>query len=397
MNVVMVSSFPAFPTTAGNRSRICRLALAIRELGHQLTFVLLESKYEAADDAAHEAAFGKGGYIRIARKHWPAKWAWSAAVGAARRGLRLAGIEAAYYSALDRFRDRDFEKALRGLGLRPDAVVVEYVLDSWAFDAFPRTARRVLDTHDAFADRHKGYLERGIRDYWVSLKPQEENAGFRRAQVVLAIQHEEAQRFRAQLARDARPGDPEVAVVGHLLGLVDTPVHYEADDVAMFLASDNPANADALRGFMEHILPHVVRAIPGFELQLAGAICGAVPDLPNVRKLGWVDDVGAAFARVPLSVNPMLAGTGIAIKLLEAMACGVATVSTETGVRGLPGSLRKGVVVVRDDDAPGFAAAVVRLARSAELRRGMGMAAREDARCWNAGHLAALQRCLART
>ena len=63
MKVVLVSSFPAFPTNAGNRSRIRQLAAAIRELGHELTFVYLESPWEDCDDAAHEAAFGA--FVRI--------------------------------------------------------------------------------------------------------------------------------------------------------------------------------------------------------------------------------------------------------------------------------------------------------------------------------------------
>jgi len=395
MRVVLVTRFPAFPTTAGNRSRIRQLALAIRELGHELHFVYLESKWETCDDAAHEAAFGKGRYVHIPSRAWPAKRAAGAAIGATKRLLRLAGVDAAYYSDLDRFRDRDFLRALRRLDLRPDAVVVEYVLDSWAFAAFAPTARRILDTHDAFADRHKGYVERGIRDYWVSLRPATENAGFRRADVVLAIHEEEARRFARQLAGDHKAADPRVAVVGHLLEISADEIGYGADDSAVFLASDNSANKHALHAFLEHVLPRVVREIPAFDLKLAGSICRDVADVKNVTKLGWVEDVQAVFAHAPLSVNPMLAGTGINIKLLEAMACGVPSVTTATGARGVPEGLRSGMCVVEDDNAEGFAAAVVRFARDAELRRAKGLAAREDARRWNATHSSELSRCLA--
>jgi polysaccharide biosynthesis protein PslH len=395
MKVVLVSSFPAFPATAGNRSRIRRLARAIQDLGHDLTFVYLESKWDPSDDAAHAAAFGKDNYIRIAKQHWRAKWAFGAAVGAAKQLLRMAGIEAAYYSTLDRFRDRDFFAQLARLDLRPDVVVVEYVLDSWAFEAFPKTARRVLDTHDAFADRHKAYRARGIRDYWVSYRPATESAGLRRADVVLAIQPEEAQRFRTQLASDPASSSPEVVVVGHLLELDDAQVDYGVDHAAVFVASDNAANRHAIQTFFDHTLPQVVRALPAFELRLAGSICQTVPDLPNVKKLGWVNDMNSVFAQAPLSINPMLAGTGINIKLLEAMAAGVPTVSTNTGARGLPASLRAGICVVPDDQASAFAAEIIRFAGDATLRRETGLAAREDARQWNARQQAELRRSLA--
>lgn len=394
MRVVLVSSFPAFPSTAGNRSRIRQLALSIKALGHDLTFVLLESKWEACDDAAHEAAFGHGNYIRIEKKCWRARWARDVTMGAAKRALRMLGVKAAYYSTLDRFRDRHFVERLAGLDVRPDAVVVEYVLDSWAFDAFPKNARRILDTHDAFADRHKGYVARGIENYWVSLRPQGENIGFRRADVVLAIQQDEAQRFRRQLASNGKADNPEVAVVGHLLELGDSTVDYQIDGSAVFVASDNPANRHAIHAFIDGVLPRVVREVPGFDLKLAGSICGAVGDVRNVTKLGWVDDLGTVFAQSPFSINPMLTGTGINIKLLDAMAAGVPTVSTATGARGLPESLRQGVCVVADGDAEGFAVAMIRLASDPKLRREMGLAAQQDARSWQDEQLRELSRCL---
>lgn len=395
MRIVLVSSFPAFPANAGNRSRIRQLALAIKELGHDLTFVLLQSRWDCPDDGAHEAAFGTANYVKIEKKYWFEKWTRDVVLGGVKRVLQLAGVEAAYYSTLDRFRDRGFMVGLEQLDVRPDAVIVEYVLDSWAFDAFPKTVRRVLDTHDAFGDRHKGYVERGIRNYWVSLRPESENRGFRRAHAVLAIQQEEAVRFRRQLASERRVSDPEVFVVSHLLEMNEFETNYEINDSAVFLASDNPANRHALNAFAEKVLPLVVREIPRFDLKLAGSICHGFRSLPNVTKLGWVDDVKTVFAQAPLSINPMLAGTGINIKLLEAMALGVPTVSTTTGARGVPETMRAGVLVVPDDDAPAFAGALVRLARDTNLRRAMGVAARADASRWNTAQLAELSRCLA--
>jgi glycosyltransferase involved in cell wall biosynthesis len=394
MKVLLVSGFPAFPATAGNRSRIRQLALSIKALGHDLTFVYLESKWEVCDDAAHEKAFGAGNYVKLEKKNWRGKWARELVRGIAKRVQQLVGIEAGYYSKLDRFRDRDFLTELAKLDVQPNVVIIEYVLDSWAFEAFPRTARRVLDAHDAFADRHKDYVARGIKNFWVSFRPESENAGFRRADVVLAIQPEEAQRFLLQLAREGGASNPQVAVVSHFLKLGEEDVHYEIDNSAVFLASDNPSNRNAMQFFVDNVMPHVVSEIPLFDLKLVGSICQAVPDMPNITKLGWVDDAHQVFAGAPLSINPMLTGTGINIKLLDAMASGVPTISTETGARGLPDSSRKGVVVVPDHDARAFAAAVIRFARDSGLRREIGMAAREDATRWNARQGAELNRCL---
>jgi polysaccharide biosynthesis protein PslH len=422
VKVALVTSFPAFPATAGNRSRIQQLAKAVMELGNELTFVLLPGENEFVDDAAHEAAFGKARYVKItgrsAGPNWPGKWTlrqvknglvlardrvagyragrWMLRQMAARRYqlLRLIGLHAPYYSALDRFRDPEWARQLARLGKDVDAVIVEYVFYSWAFDCFPESALRVLDAHDAFAERHRSYLAEGVSDYWISLRPQDESAGFRRADAILAIQQEEAQRFRRQLAAYGNEGGPEVVLVSHLMEQADAPVACDIGRAAIFLASANSANRHAVESFIRNVLPRVVRELPDFDLKLAGSICAHVPDMPNVTKLGWVQDVRTAFAQAAVSINPILLGTGINIKMLEAMAAGMPTISTATGIRGLPESYRNGVLAVADDDHAAFAAAIVRLAKDAELRRTLGRAAFDDARRWNTEQVAALSNCL---
>lgn len=424
----MVSSHPAFPASAGNSSRIQQLARAVLQLGHELTFVLVPLTREPVDDAAHFDLLGPGRYVRLTgertvpprppERNWPGKWTLGRlARGLEKAGDRIAehapgrwllrqgvrgdyalqqvlGREAAYYSSLDALFDAGWARQLEETGRDADAVIVEYVFNSWAFACFPASATRVLDTHDAFADRHRPYLALGISDFWISLRAADENAGFRRADLVLAIQEREAQRFRHQLAADAGGRGPQVAVVSHLMPQPPVAVDAGVDDKALFVASDNATNRHAVDGLVRDVLPRVVREIPHFDLRVAGSISAHVAASPNITRLGWIDDVHEAYAQAPLSVNPLQVGTGINIKLLEAMAAGVPTVSTATGARGLPESFRAGVVTVPDQDPVAFAAQVVRLARSAEARRAVGRAAFEDARHWNRQQLATLATCL---
>ncbi len=79
---------------------------------------------------------------------------------------------------------------------------------------------------------------------------------------------------------------------------------------------------------------------------MAGRICEWLPDTPHVTKLGFVGDLKNVFEAAPLAINPVLLGSGINIKLLEAMAAALPTVSTVTGARGLPEAFSGGVVVV---------------------------------------------------
>ncbi|QLQ27384.1 glycosyltransferase family 4 protein [Pseudoxanthomonas mexicana] len=401
MRVALISMTPVFPAKAGHSVRILQLCKAIRALGHELTFVHVSSKLDTQkpDTASHVEFFGEQHYLHLHDGPRGARAVFWLRGKLRRRWRKILcglGYEHSHYSRLDENWRNAWTHQLRALDRRFDAVVVEYAFNSHALDAFPASTRKLLDTHDAFADRHRPFVARGFRKgYWVSLKPQDENRGLRRADAVIAIQAQEAEHFRQQLTRDgAVERNPEIAVVSHFIGL-DQPVpDHSVDHAALYVGTNMLSNQISLGQFLEHVLPRVVSAIPDFRLRLAGSICNWAPDLPNVEKLGFVDDLRLAFARAPLSVNPTIAGTGINIKLLDAMGAGVPTISTLTGARGLGAQFRNGLRVVPDHDHDAFADHVIRLSKDADLRRSLGLAAFADAQRWNEGQLAALDRCL---
>ena len=65
----------------------------------------------------------------------------------------------------------------------------------------------------------------------------------------------------------------------------------------------------------------------------------------------------------------MLVGTGINIKVLDALALAVPVVATQSGVRGLPSDIRDGIRIVEDNDFLGFASEMLTLIRSESLRQ----------------------------
>jgi glycosyltransferase involved in cell wall biosynthesis len=162
----------------------------------------------------------------------------------------------------------------------------------------------------------------------------------------------------------------------------------------LFLGSGNDANIISLKGFLRNIMPLVRAARPDIRLVLAGGICGKIEDEEGILKLGRVDDVKDAFTRAPLSINPITLGTGINIKLLDALAAGVPTISTRTGARGLSDRYRGGVVIVDDNDHRGFADAILQLASSHDQRQELGNRAFEDAIEWNRQQMTTLDNIL---
>jgi len=56
---------------------------------------------------------------------------------------------------------------------------------------------------------------------------------------------------------------------------------------------------------------------------------------PQIEMLGYVDDVRPWLSRCSLFVCPILSGSGVRVKLLEAFASGIPVLSTRIGAEGL--------------------------------------------------------------
>jgi glycosyltransferase involved in cell wall biosynthesis len=131
---------------------------------------------------------------------------------------------------------------------------------------------------------------------------------------------------------------------------------------ALFVASFSyEPNRDGLRFLLEEVFPRVWAQLPDARLALVGAGLERPPsEDPRVEALGFVEDLGGAYARARCVVVPLLRGGGTPLKLLEALAYGLPVVATPRATSGLEG-LHDGEHCLIAGDAPAFAAALVRV------------------------------------
>jgi sugar transferase (PEP-CTERM/EpsH1 system associated) len=137
-------------------------------------------------------------------------------------------------------------------------------------------------------------------------------------------------------------------------------------------------NSDAVAWFATDILPLVRRQISDARLTIVGrdptpAVRELALRVPGVRVTGTVPDIRPYLAGGAVVVVPLRVGGGTRLKIFEAMAMEKAIVSTRIGAEGLP--VRDGDELLLADDAPSFAAAVVRLLQDPVAARRLGEAA----------------------
>jgi glycosyltransferase involved in cell wall biosynthesis len=144
------------------------------------------------------------------------------------------------------------------------------------------------------------------------------------------------------------------------------------------------------------IMPLVWKVFPDVKLNvIAGPHFEAAADAakkrgllapdPRIRIQGFVEDVRPAYRECDIAAIPLPVSAGTNIKLMEAMACGRAVVSTALGCQGL-GLQNESDLLIREV-GPAFAEAIVHLLRHEAVRLGIASKGRKTAEArfgWNA-------------
>jgi polysaccharide biosynthesis protein PslH len=147
-------------------------------------------------------------------------------------------------------------------------------------------------------------------------------------------------------------------------------------------------NVEGAIWLAKEIMPLVREKIPGATLLLAGSSpLKTVRDLEGegIRVTGWIPDIRDAYNSSRIFVAPMLTGSGLQNKLLEAMAMELPCITTSLANDALQARDRAEVIVA--DSAAGIAAAIIELLGNSDLARQISAAGHRMVRgryCWRA-------------
>ena len=117
------------------------------------------------------------------------------------------------------------------------------------------------------------------------------------------------------------------------------PVRREPGTMLFIGSFRHVPNLTAIEWFLRHVLPLILERNPEARLVVVGS------DPPprdlfekagrSVELVGFVEDIRSELARRAVFVCPILSGSGVRVKLLEAFASGIPVVSTRMGAEGL--------------------------------------------------------------
>ena len=151
----------------------------------------------------------------------------------------------------------------------------------------------------------------------------------------------------------------------------------EVDSLFHIGAMDWQPNVDGVRWLLDEVWPLLHREMPQLRLYLAGRKMPAdllTMQQEGVTVMGEVADAAAFMAGKQLNVVPLQVGSGLRIKIIEAMAQGKTVISTSVGASGI--ACRDGEHLLVADTPEQFVARVKRCVAEPEWARQIGQNAR---------------------
>jgi glycosyltransferase involved in cell wall biosynthesis len=154
------------------------------------------------------------------------------------------------------------------------------------------------------------------------------------------------------------------------------------DDVLRMLFVGNyrhTPNRDAVHFFVKRILPSIHQEVPNAQFWVVGGNAQMLDQKllqasNSVQVAGYVNDVRSAYGKSAVFVAPILTGTGMRVKLLEALSMGMAVAATPLAAQGF--HCEAGDALLVADTPERFVAATVRLLKDLKLRKTLGKNAR---------------------
>ena len=310
MNILVFSPTLSHPQNEGNCKRIFTLTKYLQTLGHTIHFVY----------------FTQSGLSRKSFELMLNEWDTLTIIDKTTTfDLSTTGYE------LDAWYQDDISPIVNEVVETFDieVVLVNYIMQSKLLEYLPKNILKIIDTHDTFADRYLMYQENNAPAYtWYSVSKEDEIRALNRADIILAIQKEEADYFSTVT-------DVPVKVINHLESKHFTDRPYTSLQKIGFVGSGNEINNHSIHKFLEAYLDHSISS-SDIQIIIAGAICNRITiKHPNIVLRGIVDDLEDFYSEIDLIINPLTFGTGLKIKSVEALSYGVPIISTKVGFEGI--------------------------------------------------------------
>ncbi|MBB6486713.1 glycosyltransferase [Rhizobium lusitanum] len=318
--ILVIAPMPVFPCSAGNRRRLLSTCDFLRDCGFEIDFVYLAHEDQIYRRFAQTPPTDQKKMQEYFRRVWFLELKHPIRLNTGASAFELDDWCPEELNDFVRWYFEDHGAA--------SAVLVNYVFLSACLLQVPAGVLRIIDTHDKFSERRNQYLPFRLAPNFFYTSPAAEKEGLSRADIVIAIQPTEQKYFSHLIGREVSLLMPNIPVVQNFV----SPTKVRAIG---FMGHGNDANLVSISQFASAWQQVWQPSMP--VLLIAGEICKSMPSEmgPGVKILGYVEKLSDFFNEVDIVIAPMLMGTGLKLKVIEALAHGKPLVGTSVAFEGL--------------------------------------------------------------
>ncbi|MCF0061718.1 glycosyltransferase family 4 protein [Dyadobacter chenwenxiniae] len=246
---------------------------------------------------------------------------------------------------------REFEEILKANTY--DYIIISYVYysDLVSKAGLLGNAKVIIDTHDFITAQYKNRS-----NFRLGVTIEDEINRLNSFHEIWAISPEEQYIFRQFCKSNVRlvPFTMKPPVIN--AALVGRQYHI------IYVASDNSHNIRASSWFFSEVYP----LLPvNFKICVVGKICSYISEGVAIQRVIYCSDLSTYYNDSYVAICPMFSGSGVKIKVIEALSYGLPVICTDYGADGLPNKVSNGCIV--HNDAVSFANSIVELLKDESL------------------------------
>ncbi len=238
---------------------------------------------------------------------------------------------------------------------KPVAVLANY---NWLAHALVKagvrqTAPVFCLTHDVLSEKTRDFRDQGFPPSWWQMSAEHEKTALAEVDVIVAINNRDQATFKSWF--------PQKRVIS-----VSTAVSQPAlsppplGKNCLFVGSDYSANVDGIHWFLAEVWPLVLGEVPAATLTICGKVTQTInSDHRGVVRQGVVPSLDPYYQNADVVIAPLRVGSGLKIKVTEALSHGRPVATTSIGAQGMENLIWYGIYL--GDTAADLASQIIRL------------------------------------
>jgi polysaccharide biosynthesis protein PslH len=123
--------------------------------------------------------------------------------------------------------------------------------------------------------------------------------------------------------------------------------------IVFFGALWRPVNEEAVLYFISSIFPLVLNKYPSCKFYIAGSRPSKrikKAESNNIIVTGYIDDISCIYSKAHIAIVPLLSGSGIKGKVIQALGWGLPVIATPIGAEGIELNESDGLIVATDPE-----------------------------------------------